>query len=328
MKRFATICAALAGVLAGPTASAEVPKTQPPDLGYGQNRLADRYRFPEDAKPGRVDRRRDVDAAAHRAILMPMAYVPPRNTVSYSNHMVLLNQLSWSATDSVMLTAAALLPRHDVDLNILFSAKAVVLRTWNTTLSVVPHVSYRQGSGDLPTSDMGLGGAFLADFNVSDDFVLNLGLTPHFTFWYGFTEADFSACSTRSEYLDGDCSAERTESASAAGGHFLVGQVAGNYYVTDRLSLRAEVLSGAAAGTVLGTDFLHTRPTPERRRAQFESPDLEIGAPTGSQITLGAGVGWSYRYFALQLSGYLYRSSSPFGPTWVATPMVNIAATL
>ena len=308
------------------------PITRPPDLGYGDNQLAEQFRFPDEtAYSALVDRRDDIDAASHRTILWPTAHTPRRFTIQYSNFMGALNQLSFSPTDAVQLSGTVLIPSPTADFRAGLASKLRLHGTTETELSLQPFGLYREGNREPGTRDLGVGVALLFDFIVSNKFVATLGAAGYATGFYGREVFDYADCESRSDFLDGSCRTLDTQgTAFPSGGHFFGVQVAGTYYVLESFSLRGELFSGAATGTVLGTEFLVVTPSLEDDRRRFEEGEVAAGLPYDSKITAGLGLQWSNGLFAVQFSGYAYRGPAPFGgfdgnraEIWLLTPMLN-----
>lgn len=310
-----------------------VPQTVPPDLGYGENQLAEHLRFPDEADyQARVDRRDDVDAASHRTILWPTAHTPPQWTVQYSNFMGALNQLSFSPTDSVQVSGTFLIPSPTADLMGGLATKIRLQKTVNSELSLQPFGFYRNGNGQLGTRDLGFGVAGLFDFIVTNNFVATFGLVGYGTVFYGRDVFSYESCESRRDFLDGTCREVETDGSSfPSGGHFFGAQLAGSYYILNQFSLRGELFTGVAAGSVLGTEFLVDRPDIEADRRRFEDGEVAVGLPYDGKVTVGMGLQWSNGLFALQFSGYVYRGESALAvdfegnrrTQFLLTPMLN-----
>lgn len=331
---FATFCSVGA---AAQDSGAPPPQTQPTDYGFGEHQLAERFEFPDETDYlGRVDRRSDIDATPHRTILWPTAYTPERGTVSLSSFMLNLNQLSFSPTDGLQLSATVLIPTEIADFQTGLAAKMSLAKTANAELSLQPMGKLRVGRGELPTQDAGVGLAALFDFIVSNNFVMTLGALGYGTLWFGHQTSEYVDCASRSEYISGACLEYRTEStAFPRGGHFFAAQLAGTYYILDSLSLRGEVFSGVAAGSVLGSEFVVRRPTPAEDAARFESGEFALGVPYASGLTFGMGLAWSNGLFAVQFAGYLYGGEHDWfveegvrARGLLMTPMLNLAAAI
>lgn len=319
--------------------SAPQPKTLPADAGFGQNQLAERYHFPdEDEYVARVDARDEYDATGHRTILLPTAHTPEKWTVSYSNFMLFYNQLSVSVSDDVQLGIGAVLPTPTIDFVGGASAKFTLSEGPNVALALQPFATHRNGRGELATNDAGVGMSFLADFIVSNNLVTTLGATAYGTLWASTSDYTYENCESRSDFLDGACrETELTNHFLPSGGHWLALHASATYYLTDNFSLRGELITGGALGSVLGTEWLREDFDIEADEARFLEGTAAIGVPYSSDATAGAGLAWSNGMFAVSFSGYVFRAVDPFGPIdageeapeiWALTPMLNLAATL
>lgn len=316
---------------------APTPITQPTDYGFGEHQLAERFEFPDETDYlGRVDRRGEIDATPHRTILWPTAYTPERLTVSLSSFMLNLNQLSFSPTDDLQLSATVLVPTELMDFQAGLAAKFSLAKTENTQISLQPLTKLRVGRGGRATRDVGAGVALLFDFVVTNNFVMTAGALGYGTAWFSKEVSEYVDCESRRDYISGACLEYRTESSALPrGGHFLAAQLAGTYYIFDSLSLRGEVFSGIAAGSVLGSEFVVRRPTPVEDIARFDTGSFALGVPYDSRLTVGMGLAWSNGLFAVQFSGYVYSAERDTfvdegvrARSLLLTPMLNIAAAI
>lgn len=317
--------------------SDKAPQTQPPDLGFGQHELAGRFYFPSaESYMARVDRRDEIDATSDRTILWPTAHTPRRHRLSYSNHMLRLNRLAYSITDDLQLATTLSFANDVADFYAGGSLKITVSESDNHVISIQPLGYYREDVAELSNRDFGFGAAFLADLIISNDLIVTLGATGYGTVWYGEEEFTYENCQSRRDFLDGNCRETRTESTTfPSGGHWLAAQVGATWYMLDSFSMRAEVMSGLSAGSVLGTEWIRDDLSSEAKSARFTSGELGVGVPHGSEVTAGLGLAWSSGHFAAQLSGYVTRAPALFPDldgnredTWVFVPMLNVSAAL
>ncbi len=322
------------------TGDVPVPKTRPLDLEFGGKMVHSDLRFPDPSQyAARVDRRDSLDAIPHRTILMPTAYTPKQFTVTASSFMLALNNVSFSPTDAIQVSVTGKIPTPLSDTQLGLATKIRLHQAPNWSFAIQPFGFMRLGSRlefDLGTRDAGLGLAALFDWAVTNDFVATIGVIGYGTVWYAFDTFEFESCSSRSEYLNGDCRDVVQEGRSfPEGGHFGALQLAGSYYLFDHWSLKGEIFSAIAAGTALATDFVVREPEDAADRARFEIGAPGYGIPYGSPVTLGMGLQWSNGLFAAQLAGYVYRGEAEFAvdfegrprEIWLLTPMGNLAVT-
>jgi hypothetical protein len=177
--------------------------------------------------------------------------------------------------------------------------------------------------------------SLLADFVLTNDITTTLGATAYGTVWASTADYTYENCESRQDYLSGECREVETSSHPfPPGGHWLALHGAATYYLTDNFSLRGELITGGALGSVLGTEWLREDPGVDADEDRFLEGTAAVGIPFDSKITGGAGFAWTNGMFAVSLSGYLYRGQSVFenvdgtrDEIWVVTPMFNLAAT-
>lgn len=312
----------------------EAPVTMPADLGFGQQGLAKRLEFPDpDRYRARVDRRDDIDASSDRTIIWPTAHTPHKHTLAVSNHMLVLTQISYSATDDVQLTGSLVVPVDTADTHIALSGKITLSESDNHVFSIQPFGQYRRGKNAFAARDMGLGVAALLDLMSTNNLVVTLGAVAYATIVAGTQEFTYDNCQSRQEYRDGSCGqAETVSTTFPSGGHFVGGQVAANWYILDSWSLRGEFMTGLAAGSVLGSEWLTRRVDVEDESERFNDGPVQAGIPYDTDATLGMGLQWSNGLFAVQFSGYALVAPWVFNPEddrqVYLMPMLNVGMAL
>lgn len=299
-----------------PTPPLEAPRTMPADLGFGEQELSKFWEFPDpDRHRARVDQRDEIDASSDRTILWPTAHTPHKHTLAVSNHMLVLTQLSYSPTDDAQITASLVVPGDDAATHVALSTKFTVSESDNHVFSIQPFGQYHRGKGTLVNSDMGLGVAALVDLMSTNNLVLTFGAVAYGTIVATSQEFTYDNCQSRSDFIDGSC-ADTNSSTSAlpASGHFLGAQVGATWYIFNSWSLRAEFMTGVAAGSVLGSEWLTRREAPNAESERLASGRAEVGLPYDTDATLGLGLQWSNGLFAIQFSGYALTAPWAFNP--------------
>lgn len=262
---------------------------------------------PDDNLPY-VDRRGDVDPMASTAILWPTAYTPEQGTITYTNFFLIGNTLSYAITDSQQLGVSLVLP----SLGALHAQGTYRIRLHdgpNHIVTLIPAVHYQtEGEEEqTTTSALSAGAGVVADFYLSDRFVLGIGAHFQGTITASVGGIEPVDCPDRDAFLRGECDEfTRATTTFPAGGHWLSVVGHGTYYIEDWLNLRAEVFTGGVFGTFLGTEYLYGRERVEQRSERYEDGDFALGIPYDSTVTAGLGTGLSADGFAIQLSGYVY----------------------
>jgi hypothetical protein len=337
-QHFLSVIAVFVTSAAGQAAAQEpvapVPETVPADVGFGEHEVADYYRFPDpDRYTARVDRRDAVDASSDRTILWPTAHTPHKGRLAVSNHMFVLTQASYSFTDDFQLTGSLVIPVASADTHAALSGKFTLSESENHVFSIQPYGAYRRGSQDLANTDFGMGVAGLVDFMITNDLVASLGAVAYGTLVAGTGEFTYENCQSRSDYIDGSCREVRmATNGFPSGGHFVGAQLGVSWYIFDWLSLRGEFMTGLAAGSVMGSEWLTRGVNPVEEGDRYEDGDLGIGVPYDSDVALGGGLQWSNGMFAAQLSGYVLRGppDNEFQPDRIfyLIPMANVGVAL
>ena len=309
------------------------PKTMPSDVGFGERGVSASYHFPDQSRfRPRVDRRDEIDASSDRTILWPTAHTPHKHTLAVSNHMLLLSQISYSPTDDAQLTASVVVPFDVADTHIGLSGKLTLNEGPNHTFSIAPFGQYRRSSRELANSDFGLGAAALLDIKSSNNIILSFGAVAYATVLAVTGVYTYDDCESRQDFIDGSCRDTSGESNTfPSGGHFVAGQVGITWYILDSWSLRGEVMTGVAAGSVLGSEWISRQVDPSDETERFETGRLGTGFPYDTDITVGGGLQWSNGLIAVQMSGYVLTAPEIFDPEFRSiyfVPMANLGIAL
>jgi hypothetical protein len=259
------------------------------------------------AKPEveRVARRDTLDPFSDRAVLFPTAHTPRKGTYLYSNHWIVGNQLSAALHDDFTLTATALFGSGELDSYYGVSGKLTEVETEELTVSYVGQLLYRGGHAELDSQALAVGVSALVDCPLTPNLILSGGVHGFTTAWYGYDELDSSSCSTRSDFLAGDCFVESTRSEwMPLGGHAIALNVSALYWPADWLSLRAELFSGASRGTFLGTEWAFQAETRAEERARYTDGETEAGIPFDRPLGLSLGATFSSGAYALAVANY------------------------
>lgn len=318
------------------TETVEAPRTQPNDIGFGERQVARRYHFPDpDRFRPRVDRRDEIDASSDRTILWPTAHTPHQHTLAVSNHMFVLSRIAYSATDDLQLAATFVVPNRDIGshTHLGLSGKITFDESENHVFSIQPFGHYRRGGLDLPTSDLGLGVTALLDVVSSNNLVFTFGAVAFGTLVASTQTASYEDCQSREDFIDGSCrTTESNTTGFPAGGHFLGAQAGLTWYFFDDWSLRGELMTGVAAGSVLGSEWITRRVDPDDEAARFETGRPGLGLPYDTNVTLGMGLQWSNGLFAVQFSGYALTAPAVWAPEserdLYLVPMLNLGMAL
>ncbi len=280
-------------------------ETLPFDQGFGQEVVVAREFPSPDVWLTLKDKRGRLDAAADRSISLPTAFTPEAGTLSYTNVLLLVNQVSYSETDTMQTSLTLVPPFDSTPLWVVLSHKMSVYESEVMEVSVQPFLSHHGEYFDQNLSDTGLGVGVMADFYLFDSLVLTAGVQGMATLWYNYQQENIEKCGARSEYPE--CVVWEDKSLTLPpGGHFLMVSAALTYFFTDRWTLRAELIGGGSAGTFLGTEWVNSDLSYAQRRERFEQGDWESGIPFKSDVTLGVALGYSNGGWSAILGFYAY----------------------
>lgn len=284
----------------------ETPQTLPPDLGYGTREVDSNAYFPHVGPPkARVDRRGEINPLADRNVLWPTAHTLEAGTWAYSNYVLLGHQLSYAASDDLLVSLGVVLPYENTYGQA--SAKWLFHRSQDLTVALVPFGLLRVGTRDFSSTDFGGGLGLVADVTPADSLVLSGGLMGYGTLYYRYYEVDYSGCASRTEFADGACIEGTPFSRTTpGGGHWLAAYAGLTYYAFERVFFNAELTYGAATGSFLGTEtLLDARVERELETRRFLDGEWAAGIPYGRGLSGGFGITGAYRNFAAQFSVYM-----------------------
>lgn len=315
------------------TAPTGPPKTMDTDVGFGERGVSAVYHFPDQSRfRPRVDRRDEIDASSDRTIVWPTAHTPHKNTLAVSNHMIVLSQVSYSPSDDLQLTASLVIPFDVADTHVGFSGKITLSEGDNHTFSLQPFTQFHRSASELPNTDFGLGVAALLDIKSTNNLIFSLGAVGYATLLGVSGVYTYDNCESRTDFIDGSCREVSGETTGfPGGGHFVGAQAGFTWYILDSWSLRGEVMTGVAAGSVLGSEWLTRRVDPTDESDRLDSGRSGIGIPYDTDITAGLGLQWSNGLIAVQFSGYALSAPDIFSPEFRSlhfVPMANAGIAL
>lgn len=287
---------------------AEPPITIVADPGFGENKLISNDYFRAESVSAPVDKRGKIDPMSDHSILIPTAFTPKQFSFSLTTTNFFLNSLSFSPTDDLQLSTTFLVPTGINDFMLNASGKMRLISDENYIVSAQPFVSYQAGEEDLDVTNFGIGGGLLADFYLSDRFVLSTGSFLFLNILNINDQLNYDTCTTHKDFVDGTCINTDKETSFPAGGHWLSLHASLIYYIYDSFSLRFEAISGITSGSFLGTEYVNGKDPFSEKKANFSDPSIGLGIPKDSIITLGAGIAWSRKNIGFKASSYLWRT--------------------
>jgi hypothetical protein len=281
-------------------------KTMPDDLGFGEHDVARFSYFRPDAEVGgKVDRRATNDSMSDRGLIFPLALLPPKGTLQYDNYRIQGNAISYSVSDEQQFSVLGVIGSGEIDNFLGLSMKRSLSRGKNSALSFQISGLHRNGNDEMSTRDLGAGLSLLYDRLVTNDFLISVGLQGYLTLWYGYDRVDFETCPSRAAFLNDECQEQVEESETLpSGGHWLRANLTGVYYISEKLTLRTELITGVAAGTFLSAEGLYQEESLAEQRQRFEQGEIGLGIPFGHKLTTGVGIAWSNGKYGAFFSFY------------------------
>ena len=284
-------------LLGGGAASAQEPnpqplKTLPFDQGFTEQNIKAKDFPPLEVWVPLKEKRGHLDAAADRTISVPTAFTPQEGTFSYTNVLILGNQVSYAWTDEQQTSLTIVLPTDSgVPFWALLSHKVSLWNGPSWELSTQPFAALHAEDKVRKISDLGLGLGLLGDIYLGDSVVLTAGVHGMTTVSYTYQVETLDRCATRADYPDCVDFVDKSESFPP-GGHFVMLSAAMTFFMTDHLTLRAELLTGGAAGTFLGSETAFADLTADEAAARYDQGEWKSGIPYDSG-TLSVGLGYS-----------------------------------